>query len=237
MSAFVRKGWYNALARALKEEGEKGGVFQLATLEAPNAPRVRSLVHREFLTATAIPDLPLLLTTTDVRTPKASQMNAEPRVEAVYWTASTQEQFRIIGRASIVPTPNYQGPYPSPSGRVFDELAKEVFDWEKKRVEVFDSMSGHLKATWCRPVPGTPLEGGEEEMKKWPEKLPKLGEAESEEDKKNLAFALENFALLLVEPFEVDLIELGVQPNKRTNFKRDWEDPNSIEFKETALVP
>jgi pyridoxamine 5'-phosphate oxidase len=164
-------------------------------------------------------------------------MNAEPRVEAVYWTASTQEQFRIIGRASIVPTPNYQAPYPSPSGRVFDELAKEVFDWEKKRVEVFDSMSGHMKATWCRPVPGTPLKGGDEEMKKWPEKLPKLGEAESEEDKKNLAFALENFALLLVEPFEVDLLELGVQPNKRTNFKRDWEDPNAIEFKETALVP
>ncbi|KAF8844181.1 hypothetical protein BDN67DRAFT_963289 [Paxillus ammoniavirescens] len=224
MSAFVRKGWYNALARALNEEGERG---ELATLEAPNAPRVRSLVHREFLTTTAILDLPLLFTTTDVRTPKVSQMNAEPRVEAVYWTAGTQEQFRIIGRASIIPTPYYQGPYPSP----------KVFDWEKKRVEVFDSMSGHLKATWCRPVPGTPLEGGEEEMKKWPEKLPKLGEAESEENKKNLAFALENFALLLVEPFEVDLIELGVQPNKRTSFKRDWEDPNSIEFKETALVP
>ncbi|KIK98961.1 hypothetical protein PAXRUDRAFT_823304 [Paxillus rubicundulus Ve08.2h10] len=235
MSASVRKGWYNALTRALKAEGEKGGVFQLATLEAPNAPRVRSLIHREFLTATAIPDLPLLLATTDVRTPKSSQLNADPRVEAVYWTASTQEQFRIIGRASIVPTPNYQGPYPSPSGRVFDELAKEAFDWEKKRVQVFDSMSGHLKATWCRPVPGSPLEGGEEEMKEWPEKLPKLDEAESEEDKKNLAFALENFALFLVEPFEVDLLELGVQPNKRTNFKRNCE--GSIGFKETALVP
>ncbi|KAF9225245.1 hypothetical protein BS17DRAFT_778350 [Gyrodon lividus] len=237
MVALVRKGWYDALIGALRAEGEGGGVFQFATLEAPNAPRVRSLIHREFLTATALPDLPLILATTDIRTPKVSQMNGQQRVEAVYWTASTQEQFRVIGRASVVPKPNHQDPYPSLSGRVFDELAKEVFDWEKKRVDVFDSMSGRLKASWCRPVPGTPLKGGEDEMKRWPEKLPKLGEAKSEEDKKNLAFALENFALLIIEPFEVDFMELGVQPNQRTIFKRDWEDPNSLEFKETAVVP
>ncbi|KAF9235158.1 hypothetical protein BU15DRAFT_89701 [Melanogaster broomeanus] len=134
-----------------------------------NTPRVRSLVHRGFLTATAFPNLPLILATTDVRTPKVSQMNGQHRVEAVYWTAKPKNS-----------SPNYQGPYPSLSGRVVDELATEGFDWENKRLEVFDSMSGHMKATWCRPVPGTPLEGGEDEMKKWPVTLPKLGEAETE---------------------------------------------------------
>lgn len=136
-----------------------------------------------------------------------------------------------------MPEPNYGGAYPKPRGVVYEALEKEGFDWEAKRAEIFDRMSGHMKATWCRPTPGTPLKGGEEEMKKWPVKLPKLGEAENEEDKKNLATALSNFSLLLIEPFEVDYLELGVFPNRRTFFKRDWEDEGSVEFEETLVVP
>ncbi|KAH7886320.1 pyridoxamine 5'-phosphate oxidase-domain-containing protein [Phlebopus sp. FC_14] len=235
MSTPVYKDWYAALTHALKKEGENGGVLQLATLEGSDTPRVRSVVHREFLTANAFPNVPLIVSTTDIRTPKVFQMmNIGQRVEAVYWTASTQEQYRITGKASVIPRPGCQSPCPSGSGLIFDELAKEGFDWENKRVEVFDRMSGHLKASWCRPIPGTPLEGGYEEANKWPEKLPKLGGAESEEDKKNLEYALENFALLLIEPFEVDFVELGTTPQKRTKFRRD---SGAVEFKKTILVP
>ena len=209
--------------------------MQLATIEPPNTPRVRSLIQRAFLTASTLPTLPLILSTTDIRTPKITQLTAQRTVEIAYWTPSTQEQFRILGRASIVSARD-RGPHPPlpMTGVVYDALAKEGFDWEAKRVEVFDGMSGHMKATWCRPVPGTPLVGGEDEMKKWPVTLPKLGEATNEGEKRQLAVALSNFALLLVEPFEVDYVELGVTPNRRTMFEREGE---SVEFKETLVVP
>lgn len=213
-------------------------VMQLATVEGSlGTPRVRSLLQRSFITASTLPTLPLLLATTDIRTPKVTQLNDQRCVEIVYWVPSTVEQFRILGRASIVAEPNYRRAYPDRVGIVYEALEKEGFDWEAKRVEVFDQMSGHMKATWCRPIPGTPLKGGEEEMKKWPTKLPKLGEAENEEDRKNLVTALSRFSLLLIEPFEVDYLELGVLPNRRTFFKRDWEDESSVEFKETLVVP
>ena len=214
--------------------------MQFATIGAPATPHVRTLVQRAFLTASAYPTLPLILSTTDVRTPKVTQLAANAIAEAVYWTPSTQEQFRILGRASIVPMVGYKGPYPAPKGVVYEALGKEGFDWEAKRVATFDAMSGHLKATWCRPVPGTPLVGGEEEMKKWPKTLPKWGEAKTEEEKRELETALANFALLLIEPFEVDYLELGVPPDmrdRRTRFERDWKDEHSVKFKETLVVP
>ncbi|KAG8219316.1 hypothetical protein J3R82DRAFT_197 [Butyriboletus roseoflavus] len=234
--AMARKGWYEALANALKkEQKEDSAVMQLATVDpSSGTPRVRSVLQRTFITASTLPTLPLILSTTDVRMPKVTELSCERIVEVVYWVPSTVEQFRISGRASIVPDPNYRRAYPARDGFVYEELEKEGFDWEAKRVEMFDRMSGHMKATWCRPVPGTPLKGGEEEMKKWPVKLPKLGEAENEEDEKNLMRALSNFALLLIEPFEVDYLELGVSPNRRTFFKRD---ESSVEFEETLVVP
>jgi len=93
-------------------------------------------------------------------------------------------------------------------------------------------MSGHMKASWCRPPPGSQLECGYEEAKKWPQNLPKLGEAESEEDKKNLEMALGNFALVVIDPFEVDFVEMGVVPNQRTKFTRDGE-----QWIEEIIVP
>ncbi|KAF8131548.1 pyridoxamine 5'-phosphate oxidase-domain-containing protein [Boletus edulis] len=226
----ARKAWHEALASALQKEDQ--AVMQFATLEAPSTPRVRSLIHRGFITASTLPTLPLILTTTDIRTPKVTQLATNNVIEAVYWTPSTQEQFRVLGRASIVPAPGYSRPYPAPKGVVYDALLKEGFDWEEKRVAVFDAMSGSMKATWCRPVPGTPLD--EDEMKKWPKRLPKVGEAGSEAEKRLLGVALGNFALLMVEPFEVDYVELGVVPNRRTRCERE---EGSVVFKETLVVP
>jgi len=211
--------------------------MQLATVDASGRPRVRSLLQRAFITASAYPTLPLILSTTDIRTPKVTQLDGNAIVETVYWIPGTLEQIRILGRASIVPEVGYSGAYPAPRGVVYEALKKEGFDWEAKRVETFDRMSGHMKATWCRPVPGTPLTGGEEEMKKWPKTLPKLGEATNEAERQNLVTALSRCALLLIEPFEVDYIEFAVEPNRRTRFERDWEDARSVEFKETLVVP
>lgn len=209
-------------------------VFQLASTDASNGiPRVRSLILRQFLVAKAAPALPLLLTTTDIRTPKTSQILLNPNIETVFWVENTQEQYRLTGQASIIPKPSH--PYYVHFN--FDwpalvALEKEDIDWEAKRIEVFDSLSGHLKASWCRPVPGSKLEGGYEEAKKWPETLPKLGEEMSEADRKNLAIALGNFALVLIDPVAVDFVELGITPNQRTKFSREGET-----WVEEILVP
>lgn len=211
-------------------------VMQFATIGATATPRVRSLTQRAVITASAHPALPLILSTIDVRSPKVKRLAANAMVEVVYWTRSTQERFRILGRASVMPERGYSGAYPAPRGVVYEALGEDGFDWEAKRVEMFDRLSGHLKATRCQSVPGTPLTG-EDEMKNWPETLPKLGEAKNEEERKSCGTMLSNFALLLIEPFEVDYLELGVQPNRRTRFERDWKDERSIEFKEILVIP
>lgn len=217
--------WKTTLAKAIEQDG-KAAVFQLASIDsATNTPRVRSHIHRQFLAAKAAPSLPLLVTSTDIRTPKNTQILASPTIEAIFWVEANQEQYRIIGNASVIPTPShsYHARFDPLRGPVLTAFNNEGIVWESKRREVFDSMSGHMKASWCRPSPGSKLEGGYEEAKKWPHTLPTLSEAKSEEDKRNLEIALGNFALIIIDPFEVDFLELGVVPNQRTIFTRDGE--------------
>ncbi|KAG6804654.1 hypothetical protein H0H93_007555, partial [Arthromyces matolae] len=82
--------------------------------------------------------------------------------------------------------------YAAPNSAV-GTLTAENFDWEAQRKESFNKMSGHMKASWCRPTPGTPL-NDQEDPKKWPVKLEEPGEDADEETKKNWEKALENFA-------------------------------------------
>jgi pyridoxamine 5'-phosphate oxidase len=203
-------------------------VYQLATLDANNSvPEVRSVVHRDVLYTES--KIPLFLITTDIRTPKANQIDKNPNVHISWWIEGTQEQFRITGTASIVPDPTKQA---KPIAGTLATLAEEGLDWEVKRKEVFNSMTPHMRASWCRAVPGTPMAGGYEEAKKWPETLPKLNEAKTDEEKKNQEFALSNFALVLIEPWAVDWVELGVIPNQRTNFTRKGD-----QWVEQIVVP
>ena len=112
-------------------------------------------------------------------------------------------------------------------------LNKEGFDWEAKRLQVFRSLSGKMRATWCRPVPGTRLEGGQEEAKRWPVSIEEPQEGATEEEKSNWEMALHNFALVVIDPAEVDFVELGVIPNQRTKFTRSKEGS----WGEEELVP
>ena len=131
-----------------------------------------------------------------------------------------------------MPLHPYHAQFDPLRGPALTALKKEGIDWEAKRIQIFDSMSGHMKASWCRPPPGSRLEGGYEEANKWPQKLPNLGNAESEEDKRNLEIALGNFALVVIDPSEVDFVELGVVPNQRTKFTKHGEN-----WAEEIVVP
>jgi len=87
-----------------------------------------------------------------------------------------------------------------------------------------------MKASWCRPVPGSRLEGGQEEARKWPVRLeePKPGD---EEGKRLWEMSLANFALVVIEPHDVDYVELGIVPNRRTRFWRKdggWDEEELV---------
>jgi hypothetical protein len=221
-------------------------VFQLATIDNVFIPHVRSLIFRKFLIKQSTPSLPLLLSTTDIRTPKVSQLVANPAAELAWWIVGTQQQYRII--ANVYPVPNPKHPlcshFEQALSHAQDGTGLALFrddDWESQRLQTFKSMSSHMKASWCRPIPGSPLKGGQEEAKKWPETLEDPSEHKDLPEEKynellqNWNQALANFALVVIDPVEVDLVELGVVPNRRTRF---FKPPgNHGIWHEEELVP
>ncbi|RPD82702.1 hypothetical protein L226DRAFT_476038 [Lentinus tigrinus ALCF2SS1-7] len=227
--------WVEAINKALSHPNNKGKIiYQLATVDATNTPRVRSQVHRGFINPEGHADLPLLVTSTDSRAAKVSQAHGNQRVELCWWMEGSQDQFRITGFTHIYPspTPGTSSPTPIPDdATALKLLVKQGFDWEAKRKEVFAMMPPDLRASWCAPYPpGTPISF--EEQKGWPTSVPTEEEAKTDEDKKNFQVALHNFALMLVEPVEIDWAALGVQPNTRVLFRRQGE-----EWVEQNLIP
>jgi hypothetical protein len=246
--------WHTALKDALqKEEGMKNGklqinhlptdeggssvaVFQLATTDINATPHVRSHILRDHIIHPSLPSLPLLLTTTDIRTPKVTQMKSSSShcVEANFWIEATNEQFRVSGRAAIYPSPELTEQKGIEGvGEVYDAFKNQRWNWEDERRKQFDSVSAHMRASWCRPVPGSPMDSYSD-AEKWPVKVTKPGEEGY--DVENYEEALGNFALLLIDPIEVDRVEFGVIPNQRTKFVRQESDDGE-KWKEVILVP
>jgi hypothetical protein len=182
---------------------------------------------------------PLLISTTDIRTPKVTQLLSSPYIELAWWidgsanSDSTKQQFRISGIVSLVPSPH--------SEEVAAKLVLEGNEsrewWESKRVESFKSMSAPMKASWAKPTPGSPLSlhGGPNAPNSWPTKIeaPSEEDGEGEREKKQEVWdrALRNFALVVVEALEVDFVDLGVVPNRRWRFWRGgngWEEEEVV---------
>lgn len=238
--------WQSTLYKAV-EEFSKQRVFQLATIDSVPTPHVRCLIFRKFLVKQSKPFLPLLLTTTDIRTPKVTQLTvASPVAELAWWIEGTQQQFRITANVYLVPSPEHplHSHFEHTLSSSQDGTGLALFkdeDWESQRLHMFKNMSTHMRATWCRPVPGSPLKGGQEEAKKWPESLEDPSAHEDwptekyDELLQNWKKALTNFALIVIDPIEVDLVELGVVPNRRTRFFKVPE--NHGVWDEEELVP
>ncbi|GAA96545.1 uncharacterized protein L969DRAFT_88145 [Mixia osmundae IAM 14324] len=174
-----------------------------------------------------------MLTTTDVRAPKSQQITAHKDgcpVEIAWWFEPTGEQFRIQGRAYIVSPPGHANAHkgfpaaqlaPSSAG----SLKAENFDWESERQRIYRKLSPPLKASFIRPTPGTPLDG-----KIDPKDFPTT--VDYDEEPELVKKALETFALIVIEPYEVDMCKLKVEPNERYVWKKSHG-----EWKETAVVP
>lgn len=55
-------------------------------------------------------------------------------------------------------------------GPVGDEASPEY--WEKERARLWKDVSGHLRAGFARPAPGTPLDQADRKPEEWSESIP-----------------------------------------------------------------
>ncbi|KDE04778.1 hypothetical protein MVLG_04832 [Microbotryum lychnidis-dioicae p1A1 Lamole] len=177
-----------------------------------------------------------LIVTTDVRAPKALALEANPTTSLAWWHLPTMTQFRIRSQAYLIKPPS-QGTH-TPS-EILDRLSPgDKFDWEQERIRIFHKMSPELRASFVRPVPGSKL-GDKGQAEEWPKELPASEEeAKGEKEKAQIKQALDHFALIIMEPYDVDVCDLGAQPNTRVHFFRKrgvgWQ---GAEWKEEDVVP
>ncbi|KAG8853130.1 hypothetical protein FRB96_008381 [Tulasnella sp. 330] len=234
--------WYTALSQVCSEN-PKFTNYALASIDitrGPPVPRVRNLVHRSFLCSSA--QLPLLVSTTDIRTPKVKELlsisgSSDPNAELCWWIADALEQWRISGKLHILPHPDHPLLAQFPAQRLApkeDEDGSD-FEWEKERLKTFnEKMGGALRAWFAHELaPGSILESYDD-VKQWPSTLPKSYEVEKGDEKtqKHMEEALKNFALLVMEPMVVERLEFTPIPNHRTKYERVGEN-----WKETIIAP
>ncbi|GAA5936140.1 uncharacterized protein JCM15063_002720 [Sporobolomyces koalae] len=244
----------STLTKNLKENKDLIS-YALATIDSDSHfPKVRYVVHRGFVNERRKDDdgsnnlvkddqdneliSDKLVVTTDARTPKSKQLAADPSVEIAWWLAATQHQFRILGKAYILPSPDFSQSsstkFPFPA----DKLAPYPgFNWEDERIRQFRKLSPELRASFVRPVPGTSLSDWDGKMEDLPETLVEgHDQAKTDEEKKQLDQALYNFALIVIDASEIDLVDLGAQPNVRTKWFRKQSE-GTDKWDEQGVVP
>jgi len=186
-------------------------------------PRVRHLIHRSLLSTTCA--RPLLVSTTDVRTPKVSQLYSSISgsrsgcvAELAWWIEEAGEQYRIAADTYVMPKPGHDLHGRLPFEKLGD-YSEEVVSmeermqwWERERVNTFDDKMGDiLRASFVRPEPGSVLVGGYKSAMEWPERLSRSADVvEGSKEAEQVTEALSNFALLVFRPYKVERIELGI---------------------------
>lgn len=111
------------------------------------------------------------------RAPKATEISQSSSVSLAWWLLPTKHQYRITSNAWIFPPPGHELHAKFPADRL---APSSSFDWEAERKRIFRKMSPDLRASFCRPVPGSPLN---EDPKTWPEKLPSDLEEQTEQER------------------------------------------------------
>ncbi|KAK4698433.1 pyridoxamine 5'-phosphate oxidase, partial [Phenoliferia sp. Uapishka_3] len=251
-SQYVAPRWVGLLQDSLNKSMAKdpGQIAYALSSSSDNGPRVRMVVHRGFLNERRSTEDPswsenpskdseghpftssTMLVTTDVRGPKAAQILSSSVVEFVWWHSTTQHQFRIRAKASILP----------PAGHPFMSMfpASELtppglttFNWESERLRQFRKLNPPLRASFVRPIPGTPLEGTDIDPSTFPKGLPSdLDPAATPKEKEQIAEALKNFSLIVLNPFDIDMCDLSTDPHERIQ----WNLSDGGKWVETAVV-
>ena len=190
----------------------------------------------------------------------SSTQSRGARGEICWWMEHKQLQFRIAGTLHLIPRKDHPAFSTFDGKRLAPPINSEAsspsteFDWANERKRIFEKLSPELLASFTRPMPGGahpqeaqlndakgPGEGEVEDAKNekespWPMQLPQPGKEENDEQKQLLAEAEKNFALIVVEPETIDVVDLA--RDRRSLFTRtdDSKGPNS-EWTEQRLVP
>lgn len=139
------------------------------------------------------------------RAPKSQQLSKESKFEIAWWFAPSGDQFRITGRAYVLGRPDHpttkafleeNGARLAPPS--FESGQEKSFNWEDERKRIFEKISPPIRASFARPIPGTPLkasdrkgdnDGKDYEPKEWPKEL------KMDDDKELVEKSFSNFAL------------------------------------------
>ena len=122
-------------------------------------------------------------------------------MEIAWWFAPTGDQYRITGNAFIIGKPGDE------TAQSFAEHAKRLapsgikgeFNWEDERRRIFEKCSPPIKASFVRPIPGTPLKADERGDKSGKDYNPHDWPLELKDgDEELLEKSLSNFALMWV---------------------------------------
>ncbi|KAF8323844.1 hypothetical protein DL93DRAFT_38800 [Clavulina sp. PMI_390] len=225
--------WMKLLGEAM-ERNPNAKIFSVATIDG-DVPRVRTMAYRTtFAESTSQPQL---IATTDVRTPKVTQLYSSGQfAEIAWWLEETGEQFRMTVKTYVLPHPQHPLHARFPFDRLAQPSRSSATEWEKSRIDIFDNYMGSAtRASFCRPTPGSILPGGYESAKEWPESLPRSNEVEEgSKEAIQVAEALSRFSLTVFVPFKVERVELNTAPHRRTSWI--WEEAEQI-WKESILVP
>ncbi|WVQ75905.1 hypothetical protein IAR50_005540 [Cryptococcus sp. DSM 104548] len=218
--------WVGILEQQLKEN-PKALAYAFSTLASNGDPKVRHVIHRGITPSS------ILLTTTDTRMSKPVHLSHSPRFEIAWWLPDTNVQFRITGQAYTIPPTFAQD---GNAGQIIKELGVEGKEegtaewWQGKREELWEGVSGHLRAGFARPAPGAELKDAEDSSK-WPETIP--AQSDDEKDKELVKTALDHFALIALRPTAVEYLELKPIPNRRTQ----WKSQDGKAWTEYKVVP
>lgn len=152
---------------------------------AAAVPHVRMVVHRGFVNEqrssssdTGVEPVDprfgsnaCLMTTTDIRAPKAQQILAQGQSkgqsgsahgEICWWMENKMLQFRIAGTLHILPRSDhpaaktFDGTRLAPPAAGTSSASPSEFDWASERKRIFEKLSPELLASFTRPLPGGP---------------------------------------------------------------------------------
>jgi len=127
--------------------------------------------------------------------------------------APIDTQYRITARGYMLPNPAHAWAAHFPASQLNPSI-----NWDEERLKAFDKLGPETRASFCRPLPGTHLDSYDD-LLKWPQALPRRADVQGDAERRNVDAALQNFALVVFRPVEVDLIELGQTPHRRTKYK------------------
>lgn len=223
--------------------------FVLSSLSSSATPRARTVVFRgmwaglpvnaknpaELNPAVYRSHLPTLTTdarmgkTAEFMAPAAGQSGGGGPVEAVFWIAAAQTQWRLRGRAYVI------GPDIDSDGaaHVRDALAPHMertgaagpWSWGRELTAHFGNLSPLMRGSFRNPPPGTPRrqDGG-----------PRLGQRVDDlED----GVARSNFRVVVVVPDEVERLDLSDPEDGRRRRYTAVVDGGTVAWEVAELWP